>query len=357
MKLLGIFIISIFLPLTLAAQKQGGTMRIEPAGWSIGRIKEVDGPVKKTFNFTNTGKDAFVIEKVSVSCGCTSLSYTKEPVLPGKQGTITIQFDPKDRAGKVLHEVVITSRKGLNRNVIDISGEIVPRPRAVEDDYPFEMASGVRFSTLSLNFGYVTQGETKSMVVGYTNTSDKEVALDFQLPAARSFLKAAGPGSVCAGCRGEITVTYDLSRTSFYGRYSDRIYPVINGKRHDLPVSTVFTAIDGKTGASQKAPAVKIAPVFFNFGQVVAGGRLTKKITLANEGRSPLIVRWVGVRDFMSVTLKPGTVVEAGKCMEFTVTMDMSEADYEGVASGAVTIITNDPQKPVREVRFAATLR
>ena len=341
---------------TLSAQGQS-TMRIEPAEWNFGRINATDGPVKRTFKFTNTGSETFVIERVSTSCGCTSLNYTKNPVPPGGHGTITVEYNPAGRSGISSSDVVIVSRKGLNSNTIHLSGEVIPRPRTVEDDYPFEMASGLRLSTLSLNFGQVAQGEVKSMTVGYYNPTNREIALEFQRPEARPFLKVAAPERICAGCRGEITITYDLTRTTFYGRYNDRIYLIIGGRRQEIPISTAFTAIDAPPADLRKAPVVAISPMFYNFGEARAGAQLTKKITLSNEGTAPLIVRWVSSREGISTTLRAGTVVAAGASVEFSITMAMAAGSSDGVTSGAVIIITNDPERPVREVRLAATLR
>lgn len=52
------------------------------------------------FKYTNTGKTPLLINNVKPGCGCTTVNYTKEPVLPGKQGDIEIRFDSKGFSGK-----------------------------------------------------------------------------------------------------------------------------------------------------------------------------------------------------------------------------------------------------------------
>ena len=54
----------------------------------FGTIKEEIGAVSTQFEFTNTGKSPLIIQRVSASCGCTTPSYTKEPILPGESGKI-----------------------------------------------------------------------------------------------------------------------------------------------------------------------------------------------------------------------------------------------------------------------------
>jgi hypothetical protein len=41
------------------------------------------------FRFRNTGKTALFITRVEPSCGCTSVTYTKGAILPGKEGKVT----------------------------------------------------------------------------------------------------------------------------------------------------------------------------------------------------------------------------------------------------------------------------
>lgn len=54
-----------------------------------GSIKEEVEVAVSEFEFTNTGKSPVVIQRVIASCGCTTPSYTREPVLPGKSGELS----------------------------------------------------------------------------------------------------------------------------------------------------------------------------------------------------------------------------------------------------------------------------
>lgn len=50
-------------------------------------------PVSYTYEFTNTGDAPLVISSVQPGCGCTTQSYTKEPVAPGKKGSVTLTYN------------------------------------------------------------------------------------------------------------------------------------------------------------------------------------------------------------------------------------------------------------------------
>ena len=60
----------------------------------FGKIKE-DTENPATFIVTNTGKNPLIIERVDVSCGCTTAKKPEKPILPGKSDKIEVVFHPK----------------------------------------------------------------------------------------------------------------------------------------------------------------------------------------------------------------------------------------------------------------------
>lgn len=58
----------------------------------LGKIKK-GNPVTATFTVTNIGKQDLIIENVTPGCGCTKSDFTKEPIKPGKKGTITATYN------------------------------------------------------------------------------------------------------------------------------------------------------------------------------------------------------------------------------------------------------------------------
>lgn len=52
----------------------------------------------KCLNVRNTGNGSLVINDVTTSCGCTTVDYPKEPILPGKDGTLYISYQAERSA-------------------------------------------------------------------------------------------------------------------------------------------------------------------------------------------------------------------------------------------------------------------
>ena len=88
----------------------------------IGKI-ERGKAVSHTFKFRNTGRVPLVILDVAVSCGCTTSQYTKEPVLPGRYGEVTITFDGEG-FGRFTKSATLTLNTRKGREVLYITGEI-----------------------------------------------------------------------------------------------------------------------------------------------------------------------------------------------------------------------------------------
>ncbi len=58
----------------------------------LGKIK-VGTPTTAVFTVLNISKDPLIIEQANPTCGCTISNYTKEPIAPGKSGTINATYN------------------------------------------------------------------------------------------------------------------------------------------------------------------------------------------------------------------------------------------------------------------------
>lgn len=76
------------------------TIALAENSFDFGNIKKGD-KVEHVYEVTNTGTSPLVISEVKPGCGCTAGDFTKEPILPGKKGTITLHFDSTNFDGNV----------------------------------------------------------------------------------------------------------------------------------------------------------------------------------------------------------------------------------------------------------------
>lgn len=91
----------------------------------------VDGV--REFKFKNTGKEPLIISNATGSCGCTVPTWSKEPILPGKSGVISVKYDTK-RLGAINKSVTVTSNATEATKVLRIKGDIIaPKTSPVKE--------------------------------------------------------------------------------------------------------------------------------------------------------------------------------------------------------------------------------
>ena len=99
-------------------------MKFAEAEFDFGDVKP-DSKVRHTFTFTNTGKSPLLIADATASCGCTTPSWTKEPVAPGAQGTLEVQFDSRGKNGIINKQVAVRANTQPSITTIAIKGNVL----------------------------------------------------------------------------------------------------------------------------------------------------------------------------------------------------------------------------------------
>jgi len=84
-------------PATATTQKKAAAdvAKFESEAIDLGKIKQ-DNPATAVFTVTNISKEPLIIEQANPTCGCTISDYTKEPIAPGKTGTIKATYNAKN---------------------------------------------------------------------------------------------------------------------------------------------------------------------------------------------------------------------------------------------------------------------
>lgn len=67
--------------------------------YDFGTLTEGD-TVEHTFGFTNTGEFPLIINNITVSCGCTTPEWPREPVAPGAKSSIRVRFNSRGKVGQ-----------------------------------------------------------------------------------------------------------------------------------------------------------------------------------------------------------------------------------------------------------------
>lgn len=78
-----------------SGKKAADVAKFETETVNLGKLKK-DNPSTAVFTVTNISNEPLIIEQANPTCGCTISDYTKEPIAPGKTGTIKATYNAKN---------------------------------------------------------------------------------------------------------------------------------------------------------------------------------------------------------------------------------------------------------------------
>ncbi len=90
----------------------------------FGDIKEGE-VVEHVFKFKNTGEAPLILTGVQPSCGCTASDYTKDPVAPGSEGTISLTFNSSGKPGAQNKTATVKANIEGGQTQISFKGNVV----------------------------------------------------------------------------------------------------------------------------------------------------------------------------------------------------------------------------------------
>lgn len=112
---------------TAAVADPADVMKFKSEVHDFGNVKEGD-KAEYEFTFVNKSKKPITIQNVTSTCGCTSPHWSKEPVAPGKKGSVTVSYSTPGRVGPINRQVTVMTDAG--NKVLKISGTVIAKPTA-----------------------------------------------------------------------------------------------------------------------------------------------------------------------------------------------------------------------------------
>lgn len=121
-------VILLFMGVTIASAQKQAEITFDKTSHDFGKFSELSPKVKCVFTFTNTGDGPLVINQATASCGCTVPDYTKEPIMPGKKGTIEVTYNGAGKyPGPFRKSITVRSNAKEELVKIYIKGEMLPK--------------------------------------------------------------------------------------------------------------------------------------------------------------------------------------------------------------------------------------
>ncbi len=332
---------------TFAQEKP--TIQFQSKVFDYGLIKEENGPQKGVFTFTNIGNDTLLIISVRPSCGCTASDYTKDPVLPGGSGKIEATYNPQGRPGEFNKAITVTTNDPDNQSVVlTIKGNVQAKPKSKADNYPNKIGN-LYFKTNHLAFQDIKDNEVKTDTFKMFNNSGKVMNIKFnELPA---FLTVQIKDAVLQPeMESYIVVTFNAKQRADYGYVFDKFFLTTDDA--DQPEKLLYVSANILQDFSwmtekdkKKAPHILFESESFDFGTIKEGNNVEYSFKFTNTGKSMLKILKTKASCGCTATDPVKTELKKGESSEIKIVFNTS--GRKGNQHKTITVITNDPDKPV----------
>jgi hypothetical protein len=339
-------IMLVFLAFALTAMSQKAVITFNEKEYNFGKVNEEDGKITHVFDFRNVGNSPLVINRVQASCGCTTPTWTKEPIEPGGKGSITVTYNPAGRPGTFTKTITVYSN-ATEEQVLIIKGEVNPKQSSVNAGYPVNM-DGLLAKNKVVQFNNLAKGTIQTRTLEILNSTKTPIKPTFEsLP---TYLTATvQPETLKPNEEGKITISFNSKNYAQWGPVSDDMYVILNGQKKysdEYKISVYGNVIEDFSKMTldqrRKAPIMEIPAKSANVGTLKAGAKRLVKFKVNNVGQNSLEIRRI-INNNKELTARQTKIsVASGKSAEIMMelnTKNLAEGDYKKT----ITIQTNDP--------------
>lgn len=197
------------LPGLLAAQEHPALLRFDAPVRDLDTVREVDGPVRLRYAFTNVSDKPVVLLDVHTQCGCLHPTYDRGAVAPGERGVVHAVFDPKNRLGPFSFGMTVLSTNGDYKkfNTLIARGYVINRIPEAEIFHPYVLSAVFRADVESVGMRRFQPWEWfRTREIRLYNTTDRTLRPIYDSGCA--YLRMSGPEVIAP--HSEAVVTFGL---------------------------------------------------------------------------------------------------------------------------------------------------
>ena len=331
---------------TQTPEKVGDIVEFDKTIHNFGDVMLSDGALSCTFTMKNISDKPVVIYNVVTSCGCTDVKWTREPVLPGKTGTISAVYT-NDEGPYPFDKSLTAYISGIGRPVIlRIRGIAHEKQLSLEELYPERLlAAGVK--SLELKCGNIEQGGSRSDEVNIANLSGSPVKVTFTDVTPGLSLDIS-PDPIPARSTAVLRFTVTAQK-GVWGRNLYYATPVIDGKPAGRQFAVQAFTKENFSGLTAAQKAAGARPVFetntCTTGKLKQGEKAVADFTFTNAGKDDFVIYKADIDWPKATATLPGNI-KSGYDGTVRITVDTSGMP-KGEMLVTATMTTNSPSRPI----------
>ncbi len=348
MKKYSLLILALVSFTVLLAQKP--IISFEKTTHDFGKINEEDGKATVVFNFTNKGNATMVVSRVQASCGCTTPTWTKEPIESGKKGSITVAYNPLGRPGAFTKSITVFSNATEGVVNLTIRGEVLSKPstqNSVSSQFPVVMGD-LLLSGKAIQMNNIDKGKTQLRSIDIKNSGNNNIRPTVENLPAHISTKVT-PDILKPNEEGKINFSLNSNLCNQWGPLSDEVYVSLNGQKkftHDFQLQVFSNIIEDFSKLTpdqkRKAPILETAGRTVSFGEIKIGSKKNTQFKISNKGINPLVIRRIINNNREVIVRQSKMSIASSKSGQLSFTVDAKSLP-EGEYKKSITIQTNDP--------------
>ncbi|MGL4292119.1 MAG: DUF1573 domain-containing protein [Bacteroidales bacterium] len=345
--------------LSCFSQEKKAVITFKQTTHDFGNFAEEKGKVTTEFEFTNTGNAPLLITRTAASCGCTTPDYPKEPIAPGKKGVIKVTYNAQGRPGVFQKTVYVFANTDPEKTTLIIKGNVTASVPKKENNYP-KVIGDLHLKTKYIPFFDMYPNVSKTEVIDVYNPTNQPLPLFFS-NVPKHITVTASPAVIPANSEGKIQVTYLPEKIKDWGMRKDNFHVLLGTDKKTVPDNIISISADiredfSKMSAAEKAeaPVITLASRELNFGTVEK--KITKTLTVTNNGKTPLIIRKVKNENRAFDCEMSKNTIQPGKSADLKITCDSQKATQRNLTNHIV-LINNDPKRSNMTIRLQAKIQ
>jgi len=329
----------------LYGQSNSSSLSFNAITHDFGRINETDGRVFHTFSFVNTSSHPLTFGRISPSCNCVNALFTDDFFESGDLGNIIISFNPAGEKGKVFRYVDIYSSEGTFLVKLAITAHVVPVDLPVDEQYKFRIIDDVYASSDHVDMGYIPLGGSETKMISVINISSGSVAIQARPGTSPSFITTNHPESIAPSEIADIEIAFRIPDNPYsYGIKKEVIEILVNGVRSPFQLSASCICTDRFDKNESAIPDMVVSPSLATLKKRVLKRNFEGHFTIENRGSVNLLIRAVEKESDININIRKGDVIRPGE--KIKIRAESTKKTFN------VFLTTNDPARPVKEIRF-----
>lgn len=345
-----LFLLLTFIPLFVFSQK--AKIEFETNSHDFGTISETGGPAVYDFVFKNTGNAPLLLSNVRASCGCTTPSWSRQPIAPGQTGSIKVSYNPLRRPGRFNKSITINSNAETPVTTVSIRGVVSAKPADPYAAYRYTFGA-LKATTNTLNVGNLTNTTTVERSIDIVNIGEQPITVKVTAPG-KHITPTVTPATLKKGEKGKILVKYNAQEKNDWGFVTDKLNIEANTAKGEINVTANIKEDFSKINP-EEAPVAVFSEKTNDLGIMDKNATKKHEFYIQNTGKTDLIIHKVVTSDEMVVATPAKKIIKPGKKVKVNLTLKTD--DQPGKKIKIVSFTLNDPKNTIVSYKLSGEVQ